>query len=113
MVRPEPVGQQSEIDPPRASPMGVEDNPIVMAFFRLPAPEVAAVDEIDVHAGEAKLESPVNANSRRGGPLKGHGSQNSTQPESAPESPVEAGFADGFPAPQRGGLTSSGRGMNP
>lgn len=63
MVRPESVGQQSEIDPPRASPMGVEDDPIVMVFFRLPAPEIPAVDEIDVHAGESQLESPMNAQS--------------------------------------------------
>lgn len=93
--------------------MGVKDDPIVMVFLRLPAPEVPAVDEIDVHAGEAKLESPVNAQSGRGGPLKGHRSQNATQPESVPEPPVEAGFANGFPASQRGGLTASDRHMNP
>lgn len=43
--------------------MGVEDDPIVMVFFRLPAPEIPAVDEIDVHAGESQLESPMNAQS--------------------------------------------------
>ena len=43
--------------------MGVEDDPIVMGFLRLPATQVATVDEIDVHAGEPQLESPMNAQS--------------------------------------------------
>ena len=93
--------------------MGVEDDPIVMGFLLLPAMQVAPVDQINVHTGEPKLEPTVNAHSRRGGPFKDHRPQNSSQPESASESPVETGFADGFPAPQRGGLTASDRHMNP
>lgn len=93
--------------------MGVEDDPIVMVFLCLPAPEVAAVDEIDVHAGEAKLESPVNADSGRGGAMKDHGPEDSTPSESAPETPVEAGFANGFPVSKGCRLTSPGGDMDP
>ena len=69
--------------------MGVEDDLIVMVFFRLPAPEIPAVDEI-VHAGESQLESPMNAQSvrkaaQRPSPLGGH------RTGSAPKPPV-AGF---------------------
>ena len=45
--------------------------------------------------------------------MKDHGPEDSTPSESAPETPVEAGFANGFPAPQRGRLTSPGGDMDP
>ena len=49
--------------------MGVEDDPIVMGFLRLPATQVATVNEIDVNAGKAKLKSTMDPQSKGGGPL--------------------------------------------
>ena len=51
------MGEQTEVEPPSIAPMGVEDHPVVVSLFRLPSAQVATVDEIDVHAGEADLES--------------------------------------------------------
>ena len=52
--------------------MGVEDDPIVMGFLRLPAAQAATVNEIDVNAGKAKLKSTMDPKPKGGWPIKGH-----------------------------------------
>ena len=96
-MRPESVGQQPEIEPPSAPPVGMEDHPVVVSFLRLPSAQVATVHQINLDAGEADLETSMGTEACGIGADKHCRARDVAHPQSAPESNVHAHFGDCLP----------------
>lgn len=54
------MGVKDNPTPPTASKVDAQYNPVVVALFRLPTMQVAAMEQIELYPGEPQLESSVH-----------------------------------------------------